>query len=124
MNDTSDICEETLVHDGSVQKAAANIPDTEFVQTAAEFFKTLGDPTRIRIITALFAGELCVCDLEAVLNMNQSAVSHQLRTLKQSGFVKNRKDGRTVYYSLRDEHISQIYGIARIHILEKEGDTL
>ena len=83
----------------------------------ADFFKVFGDPTRIKILHALSLGELCVCDIAALLEMTQSAVSHQLRVLRQTKLVKLRRSGRTVYYSLDDSHIGDIIdkGLSHIH---------
>ncbi|MPN43374.1 Transcriptional repressor SmtB [bioreactor metagenome] len=77
-----------------------------------------GDTTRIKILCALFQAEMCVCDISAVLGMTQSAISHQLRVLKQSRLVKNRKDGKVVYYSLSDDHIKHIFDEGLIHVIE------
>ncbi len=84
----------------------------------AELFKVFGDSTRARIICALSISELCVCDLACILNMTQSAISHQLRILKQARIVKNRRAGKSVYYSLDDEHIRQLFDIAFEHVME------
>ena len=84
----------------------------------AELFKVFGDSTRARIICALSISELCVCDLACILNMTQSAISHQLRILKQARMVKNRRAGKSVYYSLDDEHIRQLFDIAFEHVME------
>lgn len=81
-------------------------------------FKVFGDPTRIRILYALSAGELCVCDIASVLNMTQSAISHQLRVLKQIKLVKFRRDGKTVYYSLADTHVETILSQGLEHVQE------
>ena len=83
-----------------------------------ELFKAIGDPTRVRILWALHNAETCVCDLAIQLNMTQSAISHQLRVLKQTRLVRNRKDGKTVYYSLDDEHIFGIFEAGVAHIRE------
>ncbi len=109
-----------VVNEGLVQKAKKNMPDEELIIEIGDFFKVMGEPTRIKIINALFNSEMCVCDLSAVLNMNQSAISHQLKTLKQAGLVRYRKDGKIVYYSLNDEHVKQIYGQGFLHIKEKK----
>mgnify|MGYP000040149462 FL=1 len=82
------------------------------------FFKVFGDPTRIRILFVLFETEVCVCDLARALNMTQSAVSHQLRILKQSRLVKNRREGKSMFYSLADDHVRTMIAQGREHILE------
>ena len=84
----------------------------------SEFFKVFADSTRMKIIYALMEKELCVCDIATIVGTTQSAISHQLRVLKQAKLVKFRKDGKTVYYSLDDEHISTLYEIAKRHIEE------
>ena len=94
------------------------MPQDEKLFDLAEFFKVFGDSTRIRILWALEDREMCVCDIAYLLNMTQSAISHQLRSLKQVNLVKNRREGKVVYYSLKDEHIKQIFDIGMEHITE------
>lgn len=96
-------------------------PDTEVLYDLAELFKVFGDSTRIRIISALMDGELCVYHLSEKLAMGQSAISHQLRILRSAGLVRPRREGKVVYYSLDDEHIEQIYGAGLAHILHERG---
>ena len=90
----------------------------ETLYNLAELFKVFGDPTRIRILFVLFETEVCVCDLARALNMTQSAVSHQLRILKQSRLVKNRREGKSMFYSLADDHVRTMIAQGREHILE------
>lgn len=85
----------------------------------AELFKALGDGTRVKILCALYRSELCVCDLTAILDMKQSAVSHQLRVLRSGKIVKSRKEGKNVYYSLDDRHVSQLLDIGLEHVSEQ-----
>ena len=92
----------------------------EIIIDTAEFFKILGDATRMKILSALFQEEMCVCDIANLLNMTQSAISHQLRVLKQTRLVKYRKEGKVVYYSLEDEHVKHIVDEAISHISEKK----
>ena len=94
-------------------------PDENMLFDLAELFKIFGDSTRIRIMSALFETEMCVCDIAELLKMTQSAISHQLRILRQSKLVKTRKDGKTVFYSLADEHVMQIFDQGLSHISEK-----
>ena len=94
------------------------IPNPEVLQNLADLFKVFGDPTRIRILYALSAQELCVCDIASILEMSQSANSHQLRVLKQSQLVNFRRDGKTVYYSLADSHVATILNQGLEHVLE------
>lgn len=96
-------------------------PDTQTLYDLSELFKVFGDTTRIRIIAALLDGEKCVYNLSEALSMGQSAISHQLRILRSAGLVRPRRDGKTVYYSLDDEHIELIYNIGLAHINHKKG---
>lgn len=108
MNGSLDCCEVACIHEEQVAEAKKMMLPDETIVRLAEIFKVLGDPTRMKIIIALLQHELCVCDLAAVLNMSQSAVSHQLRVLRSLRLVKNNKIGKVVYYSLDDEHISRL----------------
>ena len=94
------------------------IESPQLLQDLADLFKVFGDPTRIRILYALSGQELCVCDIADVLDMTQSAISHQLRVLKQSRLVKFRRDGKTVFYSLSDDHVYTILRQGMDHVLE------
>ena len=107
------------VHEDIIEKVNKNMPDEEVLYDLAELFKIFGDSTRIKILYALLESEMCVCDISALLNMTQSAISHQLRLLKQSNLVKNRKDGKVVYYSIKDEHVKDIFSQGYLHIREK-----
>ena len=111
-----DVCEQFCVHPQNVCRAKATMLTNEAAQQVAEVFKILGDTTRVKILHALSQQELCVCDIAAVVEMGQSAVSHQLRLLRGSRLVKYRKEGKMVWYSLDDEHISLLLtqGIAHI----------
>ena len=93
-------------------------PEEEMTKELADFYKVFGDATRIKILCILLESEMCVCDLADVLGMTQSAISHQLRVLKQMKLVKNRRDGKTVYYSLADDHIQTIISQGMEHIAE------
>ena len=95
------------------------MPIDELLYDLADFFKVFGDSTRIKILYALFSSEMCVQDLAELLRMNQSAISHQLRILKQTGLVKYRKDGKHVFYSLDDDHVTQIIDQGMAHLSEK-----
>ena len=120
--DQIDICEVSVIHDDVLARVREKMPPEEPVYEVSELFKVFGDSTRSRIICALHIEELCVNDLSALLNMTQSAVSHQLRILRQARLVKSRKDGRVVYYSLDDDHIGEIFSLAFAHIMEeREG---
>ncbi|MGM9662144.1 MAG: ArsR/SmtB family transcription factor [Oscillospiraceae bacterium] len=116
-----ELCEETVVHEGVVQRLGARMPEDACLEEVAELFKMFGDKTRARILCALNMEELCVCDLAALLNMNQSAISHQLRLLKAVRLVRSRKQGREVFYSLDDQHIQAIFALAFTHVSEERG---
>lgn len=111
-------CNCTIIHEDVVNRVKGMIPQEETLYDLADLFKVLGDSTRIKILCALFQAEMCVCDITAVLGMNQSAISHQLRVLKQAKLVKYRKEGKVVYYSLDDEHVKSIFDQGLIHISE------
>ena len=113
-----DVCCEEKTHPEVVKAVTDRLPDEELLYDVAELFKVFGDSTRVRIICALFESEMCVCDIADVLNMTQSAISHQLRVLKQARLVKYRREGKTVYYSLADAHIKTIFNQAFEHIME------
>ena len=115
-------CESTVIHYDIVEKVRAKLPPEVPVYDVAELFKVFGDSTRARIICALEISEMCVCDIASLLNMTSSAISHQLRVLKQAGIVNSRRDGKVVYYSLTDEHISEIFDLAFIHVNEDRGE--
>lgn len=99
-------------------KLPSNPPSDEILYKLADFYKVFADPTRIRILYALSSGELCVCDIAELLGMTQSAISHQLRVLKQSALVRFRRDGKTVYYALADNHIATILAQGLDHVQE------
>lgn len=111
-------CDTEEIHEELLKIVNETMPDELELDSLADLFKVFGDPTRIRILFILFETEVCVCDLAKALNMTQSAVSHQLRILKQSRLVKNRRDGKSVFYSLADEHVRTIIAQGREHILE------
>lgn len=116
---TIDSCNCTIIHEDVVNRVKECIPQEETLYDLAELFKVFGDTTRIKILCALFQAEMCVCDIAALLGMTQSAVSHQLRVLKQTRLVKFRKEGKVVYYSLEDEHIKHIFDQGLVHINER-----
>lgn len=111
-------CETQHVHENLVHQIEDGMPSEEMMKSLAEFYKVFGDMTRIKILCVLSQTELCVCDLAEVTGMTQSAISHQLRMLKQMKLVKNRRDGKTVYYSLADDHIQSILNQGLEHIAE------
>lgn len=101
-------CDETGAHPQLVDAALEAMPAAQEIQDASELLKAVGEPTRMRILCALSELELCVCDLQAALGMSQSAVSHQLRVLRNSRLVKHRREGRKVFYSLADHHVHEL----------------
>lgn len=112
-------CDCEVIHEDIVKQVKEKMPEEEKLYDLAELFKVFGDSTRIKILWALDEAEMCVCDIAALLSMTQSAISHQLRVLKQANLVKNRKEGKIVYYSLDDEHVKQIFDQGLIHINEE-----
>src|SRR5688500_12849545 len=115
-----DVCDLVQIDLARVRKLRAELVAPEAVQGLAETFSALGDPTRVRILDALSHGELCVCDLAAVLGVSQSAVSHQLRLLRNIRLVRPRRDGRIVFYSLDDQHIMAIFKQTLQHVEEEQ----
>lgn len=114
-----DVCQCNMIHGDIVDVVKKSMPDSKLVEEMADFFKVFGDPTRVRILSALLTAEMCVCDIAHVLEMKQSAISHQLRLLKKSRLVKNRRDGKVVYYSLDDDHVKKIIELGTAHITHK-----
>ena len=111
---TVSVCNQKMVN-----KAAKNLPPQEELNNLGEFFKTLTDPTRLKILYSLGAGELCVCDLSVLAGASISSVSHHLAFLKKMRLVKARRDGRTIYYSLDDNHINSIIKYSLEHLKER-----
>ena len=111
-------CDFYQVHDDVVKAVKEKMPDEDELYDLAEIFKVFGDSTRIKILYVLFEQEMCVCDIAQLLNMTQSAISHQLKILKQSRLVKNRREGKAVFYSLVDGHVRSIINQGLEHIKE------
>ena len=119
MKDTHiECCESHTTHEDLLQIVRDRMPDETELYDLAELFKVFGDSTRIRILFVLFEAEVCVCDLAAALNMTQSAISHQLKILKQAKLVKFRREGKSIFYSLADEHVRTIINQGKEHIEE------
>lgn len=112
------VCSEKTPHSDIIGSIMSDMPDDVTLCKLAEFFRVFGDSTRIRILYALSKQEMSVCNIAELLNVSQSAVSHQLQTLREKSLVKYRRDGRTVYYSLDDEHVFNIIGQGIKHIKE------
>lgn len=111
-------CDYIHVHEDIVNRVNETMPDEEILYDLADLFKIFGDSTRIKILYVLFESEMCVCDIAQLLNMTQSAISHQLRALKQSKLVKYRREGKTVFYSLADGHVRAIMDQGMEHVME------
>lgn len=113
------VCDCTVIHEETVGRVRERMPDDQLLDRSADFFKVVGDRTRIRILHALYQSEMCVCDIAVLLEMNQSAISHQLRVLKQADLVKYRREGKIVFYSLDDEHVMNILDQGLVHVGHK-----
>lgn len=111
-------CDYMHVHKDVVKAVSDNMPDDEILYDLAELYKVFGDSTRIKILYVLLESEMCVCDIATLLGMSQSAISHQLRVLKQSQLVKYRREGKTVFYSLADDHVRTIINQGMDHVAE------
>ena len=111
-------CECQEIHEDLLKIVNETMPDETELYDLAELFKVFGDSTRIQILFVLFEAEVCVCDLAKALNMTQSAISHQLRILKQNKLVKSRREGKSIFYSLADDHVRTIINQGREHIEE------
>lgn len=111
-------CDDTCIHTDILNEVISSLPSDEDLCDLSELFKVFGDSTRIKILYALTEDEMCVCDIAELLHMTQSAISHQLRVLKQARLVKYRKEGKTVYYSLADDHVHIIIAKGMEHIKE------
>ena len=120
MNKKDEICECEIIHEDVVKKVNAAFPKDEMLFDLADFYKIFGDTTRVKILYALDKSELCVCDISALLGMSVSAVSHQLRALRDSNLVATKRQGKIVYYSLADDHVRSILECGIEHIKEKE----
>lgn len=112
-------CDCEIIHQDVVEKVRKELAQEELIFELADFYKIFGDTTRIKILSALDKSELCVCDIAALLNMSISAVSHQLKILRESELVTTSRDGKVVYYSLADDHVREIIECGLEHIVEK-----
>lgn len=115
---TAECCDLLCAHPDVIDKVRAHMPDEDCLYDLTELFRVFGDSTRIRILYVLFASEMCVCDIAALLGLSQSAISHQLRALKTARLVKSRREGKTVFYSLADEHVKTIIDQGLEHVSE------
>ncbi len=112
------LCNATIVHEDILEKVKGEMTADDTIYDMAALFKVMGDPTRLKIINALLLSEMCVCDLAALLNMSDPAISHHLKTLRQTRLVKYRRDGKSAYYSLNDEHIQMLFDQCLSHVKE------
>lgn len=112
------LCQVNIIHDETVNSVREKMLENEQFEKLSMFFKAIGDVTRIKILHSLSHSKMCVCDIAALLGMTESAISHQLRVLKQAELVKNEKQGKIVYYSLSDAHVSLVFNNALEHIME------
>ncbi len=118
MAEKMECCETVEVHEELLKIVNETMPEETELYDLAELFKVFGDSTRIRILFVLFEAEVCVCDLAEVLNMTQSAISHQLKILRQNKLVKSRREGKSIFYSLADEHVRTIIAQGCEHLEE------
>lgn len=105
-------------HHALLESVLSGMPEDNILSSLADLFKLFGDATRVKILYSLFESEMCVCAISEMLNMSQSAVSHQLKILRDGNLVKNRREGKTVYYSLADDHVRSIIGQGYEHVTE------
>ncbi len=118
MNKEIELCESKEIHEDLLKIVTEKTPEEEKLYDLAELFKVFGDSTRIRILFVLFESEVCVCDMAQVLNMTPSAISHQLSFLKRSKLIKSRREGKSVFYSLADDHVRTIISQGMEHVEE------
>ena len=114
-------CDCNVIHNSEVEKVKNKMLCDEVLMETADFYRALSDYTRIKIISALTVGELCVCDISSVLNMTKSAVSHQLRALREMNLIKSEKRGKEVWYSLADKHVEEVFSVSLEHVLEEHA---
>lgn len=113
------LCSVTIIHDDILSKVRKEMTEDIRLVQMAELFKALDDPTRLKIINALLLAEMCVCDISALLNMTQPAISHHLKVLRQTQLIKYRREGKIVYYSLDDDHVELLFRQGLAHVIEK-----
>lgn len=115
------ICDCNIIHEDVVNMIKKKMPNDNMLFKVSVFFKIIGDSTRLKILYALLNCEICVCDIANLLNMTKSSISHQLKSLKENGLVKARREGKEVYYSLDDDHVKEVIEVAMNHIIHKES---
>ena len=114
-----DICRVRVIHADKVEQALQSVIPDDRLERLSLTYKMLGDPTRLKILLALRQGEMCVCDIAAFLGISESAVSHQLRRLRESAIVSNRRDGQVLYYTLNDTHVDTLLDVGMAHVHER-----
>jgi DNA-binding transcriptional ArsR family regulator len=115
---TADLCGSRVIHEDKIEQARLKALGPDDINCVTRTFKAMGDPTRLKILWALELGEMCVCDLAALLEITESAISHQLRTLRHLDLVTNRREGTILYYRLNDHHVSELINVALEHVRE------
>lgn len=113
-----ELCERRIIHEDRLEVARQHLLDETELDSMSNLFKAMADTGRLKILLALAAQEMCVCDLAALLGVSESAASHQIRILRTMNLVKNRRDGQVLYYRLVDDHVTQLAQVARDHVLE------
>ncbi|MDR1489196.1 MAG: metalloregulator ArsR/SmtB family transcription factor [Desulfovibrio sp.] len=114
-----DKCDCQVIHEEVVEEVRKQMPEEEILLNLADLFKVFSDSTRVKILCALQHSNMCVCDIAALLGMTKSAISHQLRILRQTRLVKYRRDGKVLYYSLDDDHVGNVFAQGLLHVREK-----
>ena len=117
------LCSCTIIHENILNKVRGEMTDDGHLFKIAELFKAMDDPTRLKIINAIMLSEMCVCDIAALLSMNQPAISHHLKVLRQAQLIKYRREGKIVYYSLDDEHVELLFRQGLAHVLDKKQEV-
>lgn len=115
-------CDCDIIHKELVDKAQASVLDDETLMCIADFYKALSDSTRLKIINLLDKNELCVCDISVLLNMTKSAVSHQLKNLREMNLIKSRRSGKEIFYSLADAHVTRVFEVSVEHVMENKDE--
>ncbi len=122
MGKNETFCDCEIIHKEKVDVAKQGMLNEEYLLDIADFYKALSDSTRIKIINLLEKNELCVCDISSILNMTKSAVSHQLKNLRELNLIKSRKNGKEVWYTLADDHVREVFEVSLEHIMENKNE--
>lgn len=115
-------CDCNIIHEEVVYNTKKKLEEIKIFNDVSNFFKIIGDTTRTKILFSLDNNEMCVCDISNTLGMSKSSISHQLSVLKENGIIKSRRSGKEVYYTLDDEHVSEVFEVALEHINHKKGE--